>query len=200
MTELKTIYYLPLIDINLENFIKYAKNQHDVECNQKYDKEYLYSLHLKSVAAQCQFYIDLVKPFLKTEHVTLDGKPVFLSEKCIIAAAWGHDLIEDARQTYNDVVAKSNVFVGDIIFACTELRGKDRPERHGPEFIQGLKNSKLGLYVKLCDIIANTLFSMAHNSSMYKKYKKEFPHLKEELYIEEYKLLFDTLETLLNLR
>ncbi len=186
--------------LNLQKFIEFVIHQHDVECNQKYDKIYPYTLHLKSVAAQCEFYIDLVKPFLKTDIQTIDGKYISITNESVIAAGWGHDLIEDARVTYNDVVAKSNIFVADMIFACTELRGKNRNERHGPEYIEGLKNNKLGLYVKLCDIIANVLFSMSHNSGMYKKYKKEFPHLKEELYIEEYKLLFDTLETLLNLR
>lgn len=196
----KTIYYLPFIDINLHKFIEFVTHQHDVECNQKYDKVYPYSLHLKSVAAQCESNIDLVKPFLKTEFKTIDGESVILSNNCVIAAGWAHDLIEDARITYNDVVEKSNVFIADMVYACTELRGKNRSERHGPEYIQGLKDNKLGLYVKLCDIISNVLFSISHNSGMYKKYKKEFPHLKKELYIEEYKVLFDTLEALLKLR
>jgi len=158
-------------------------DRHDIYCNQKYDRVYPYSLHLKAVVAQAHIY----KHFI----------PEDLREIVYIAAA-GHDLIEDARMTYNEVTQLYGWTVADLIYACTELRGHDRPERHGKEFFGVLKEERLAVFVKLCDIMANVLFSLLTNSSMYNKYKKEFPHLYKELHIVgEYEELWDNLRELL---
>lgn len=173
----------------LQQTLQMIYNQHDIECNQKYNKTLPYSFHLKAVVSQCCKYITLVpeetRPFVKV-------------------AGGGHDLIEDARMTFNDVIdmllscgySHDNArFIAKIIFACTELRGMDRPERHGPEFFKTLKENRLGVFVKLCDIMANVLFSILTNSSMFAKYKAEFPHLKKELYqVGEYEMLWYDLE------
>lgn len=177
----------------MKNFIEFCIHQHDVECNQKYNKSLPYSFHLGLVS-------DRAKKF---KHLISDGD--WLS---VLYGAWGHDLIEDARVTYNDIklfnfkIVNSrgqsvDIFlpsVADIIYACTELRGKNRDERHGTEYIQGLKDNKLGLFVKLCDISANIGFGILTNSSMVSKYEKEFPKFKEALYLEEYKELFNYIE------
>lgn len=174
-------------------FIKFCKHQHDVVCNQKYDKTLPYSFHLNLVAEQ-------VKKF----DYILNQK----EKQLVLYGAWGHDLIEDARITYNDIKTwtdgdYSYDFTGDladIIYACTELRGKNRSERHGLEYIQGLKDCRLGLFVKLCDIAANAGYGLLTNSSMYGKYRVELPKLKEQLYTEEFKPLWDYLEELLNIK
>lgn len=184
----------------MKTFIDFCKYQHDVECNQKYDGNLPYSFHLNLVAKQVKKF----DYFLKPEERIL-----------VLYGAWGHDLIEDARVTYNDIknfqhwrpigtLGSSEAFeipeIADIIYACTELRGKNRSERHGPEYIQGLKDCRLGLFVKLCDIVANIGYGILTNSGMVDKYKKEIPHLKEELYTEEFKTIWDYIEKLLKLK
>lgn len=177
------------------NFIDFCKHQHDVECNQKYNKTLPYSFHLNLVVEQAKKWKSLINP----EDWIL-----------VLYGAWGHDLIEDARVSYNDIkMFKFQVMngdkmistfipeVSDIIYACTELRGKNRDERHGPEYIKGLKENKYGLFVKLCDISANIGFGILTNSSMVDKYRKEFPKFKEQLYLDEYKDLFEHIEKLL---
>lgn len=179
--------------MTVENFKDFAFHQHDVKCNQKYNKTLPYSFHLDLVAKQ----VDKFKHLLKFQD--------YLIAKC---GAYGHDLIEDARLTYNDIKQLTiqtqmdvNISreVADVIYACTELRGRDRDERHGEEYIQGLKESRLGLFVKLCDISANIGFGVLTNSTMVKKYRKEFPRIKEQLYREEFDELFIYIEKLLNL-
>lgn len=158
-------------------------DRHDIYCNQKYDGVYPYSLHLKAVVAQAHRYKDLIHEGLR--------------ESIYIAAA-GHDLIEDARLTYNDVVQTYGKFEADIIYACTELRGHDRSERHGEEFFLILVENRFAIFVKLCDIMANALFSRLTNSSMFEKYGKEFPWLYQNLYkVGEYDELWDDLRELL---
>lgn len=185
----------------MKTFIDFCKYQHDIECNQKYDGNLPYSFHLNLVAKQVKKFDYILKP----------------EEKILVLyGAWGHDLIEDARVTYNDVKLfkhPSPLWNGkvieddfempqlaDIIYACTELRGKNRSERHGAEYIKGLKDCRLGLFVKLCDIAANIGYGLLTNSGMYDKYKIEFPKLKEQLYTEEFKPLWDYIEKLLNIK
>jgi (p)ppGpp synthase/HD superfamily hydrolase len=161
---------------------------HDVHCNQKYDKIYPYSLHLKAVVAQAYKYKHLID-----ESIVGDVEDIYI-------AAAGHDLIEDARLTYNDVVQSYGKLVADIIYACTELRGHDRPERHGEEYFLVLSKLRPAVFIKLCDIMANVLYSILTNSSMYEKYQKEFPWLYENLHIVgEFEELWDDLRELLKM-
>jgi len=93
-------------------------------------------------------------------------------------AAWGHDLIEDARITYSDIVHDVGEQVADIIFCCTEEKGRNRKERHSDQYYKQLALNRLAVYVKLCDVIANVTYSLATCSSMYNKYRSEFKDFK----------------------
>lgn len=164
---------------------------HDVECNQKYGDGLPYSFHLKAVHAQNKFKPLFSRPIMET--------PCFSGNATILdVALWGHDLIEDARFTYSDlkkfliedikqyrahdfdgeVVAEK---VADIIYAVTDEKGKTRAERKNDKYYEELSKNRTAVYVKLCDIAANTLYSKLTDSSMYEKYKKEFPKVKEKL-------------------
>ena len=46
-------------------------------------------------------------------------------------ATWGHDLIEDTRVSYNDVMNHLGQEASDIVFAVTNDKGKNRQERAG---------------------------------------------------------------------
>lgn len=151
------------------------KEHHKVR--QKYDG-YPYFFHLNEVS----------KNAIKFKHLVDNNVNTFLG-------ALLHDTIEDLHAfTFNDIKKIFGEEVAEIVFACTECRGRNRSERHGPEYLQGLKDNKLGLFVKLCDIIANMERGKTTGSSMLKKYQKEYPHTKKELYTEEYKEMFDYIE------
>jgi (p)ppGpp synthase/HD superfamily hydrolase len=172
--------------INLDLLINEINEIHNTNVNQKYAKILPYSFHLDSVRKFGIKFHNLMPKEINSNEVLL--------------ACQGHDLIEDARMTFNDVAELTNENVAEMIYACTELRGKDRSERHGKEYIEGLKNNKGGLFVKLCDLMANISFSLATNSNMYNKYKVEFVHFKEELYLEEYNDMFEFIDKLLNVK
>lgn len=175
---------------------------HDVDCNQKYDKTLPYSFHLKAVLAQVNKYVTVFYP-KNRKWTPEDTRFLYI----IRISAVGHDLIEDARMTYNDVKAlvacKGSYIdlsedIAEIIYACTEEKGRDREERHSQKFFDELKSHRLAVFVKLCDIMANSLYSKLVGSTMYDKYQKEFPRLKQELYIQgEYDELWKDLEKLL---
>lgn len=109
-------------------------------------------------------------------------------------AALLHDVIEDCRMTYNDVADIWGKDVADAVFACTELRGRNRDERHGPEYYALLKIHRQGRFVKICDVIANMERGLVTGSSMLKKYVTKYPHFKSELYTDEFKEMFDYIE------
>lgn len=176
----------------MEELLQKIYDQHDVVCNQKYGNYLPYSFHLKAVVAQAEKYSYLLKD--KDEKVV-----------AIVGAA-GHDLIEDARMTFNDVkeLVLNNSFlisatqVADIVYCCTENKGRNRDERHSDLFFYNLKQNRLAVYDKLCDIKANVLFSMLTNSTMYNKYNEEFDRLRYQLYIEgEYEPIWNDLTKLL---
>lgn len=177
----------------LFNFIDFCYHQHDVVCNQKYNKDYPYSLHLKLVKEQAIFFYKREFPFekLSAEYVAV-----------------GHDLIEDARLTYNDIVDKiANMrtnygikkeielgkeygkIIADGIYACTESTGRNRAERKDEAYYKRLSESCLGTYIKLCDIYANASWSKLTKSNMFKKYQEEFPKFLEKI-SNEWKILF----------
>lgn len=168
------------------SFIDYCYHQHDVICNQKYGggKGLPFSYHLKMVMANVNRFEHLLPP-----------KGILVAR--MIAA--GHDLIEDARVSYNEIVSMAGKEVAEGIFLCTEMRGRTRTERKSDQFYEEMKVNDLAVYVKLCDIAANTMHSVAERSSMLKNAKAEWPKIKEHLYREDYRPIFEYIELLHNL-
>lgn len=163
----------------------YFDNLHDNVCNQKYDG-LPYSFHLNAVRAQLTKY----------QHLITDLNDY----SAVLIAVDGHDSIEDARLTYNDIKEMYGVFVAEIIYLCTEDKGRTRDERKSTVWYTKLKENKHAVFVKLCDILANVKYSMLMNSSMLKKYKQEYViKVKPILYSEKFKPMFDELDKLFEL-
>lgn len=185
-----------------EIFDKFAIACYDLHdnVNQKYDNN-PYSLHLRMVtnmlpivfndAWECGFIINnMYEQTLLKDYI-----------KCFYSALL-HDSIEDARLTYNDVnkmVSFYNSFcyscyddeemrtfhymlmiepedVADIVYAVTNEKGKNRSERANEKYYQGIRENKLAVIVKICDRLANALYSKLINSRMLGVYKKEHEH------------------------
>lgn len=151
-------------------------NHHKV--NQRYDKRFPYYYHLNMVS----------KFALKFLSVT------GMNINCVIAALL-HDTIEDIHFfTYNDIKKIFGTEVADIVFACSELRGKNRAERHGPEYYSLLQLIEEGAYVKICDVIANMTMGKMTGNSMLGKYRKEYPKFKSLLFKDKFAPLFAYIE------
>ena len=105
---------------------------------------------------------------------------------------------DDARVTYNELKDLFGVEVAEVVWACTEDAGRSRDERHGPAYFSRLRNNHVGVFVKLCDIMANSLYGAMTNSSMFRKQAKEWPHFKEETteHHERFKPMYEFLNKL----
>lgn len=171
-----------------EKAVKTMFERHDVFCNQKYDDTLPYSFHLKMVYNVCKRFIHLIPKELRL---------------IVLLGAAGHDLIEDARMTYNDVRDKYGIEVAEIVYSCSDEKGKDRDGRHSMKFYNELKELhyngvRIGVFVKMCDVIANGTYSRVNGSSMFPKYKRDLPKIKKLLYIAgEFDEVWDELELIL---
>lgn len=176
--------------------------RHDVYVNQKYGESdsLPYSFHLKMVLAQGLKFQHLLVPIQKVLGNAIVMRKVL--PVCLV----GHDLIEDARMTYNDVMEMcrkyglynlfESGFVADVIYAVTDEKGRNRKERKSDEFYAELKLNEVAVFVKLADTAANILYSKSFDTPQYRMYKKEFVNLKEKLYIPMFDDMFNYIESL----
>ena len=132
--------------------------------NHYYDTYLPYEFHLRMVAQVASENIHLIPN-------SNDGEESFRDS--VILAAWGHDLIEDTRVSYNDVKEKLGFTAAEIIYAVSNEKGKNRKERANEKYYEGIRNTPGAVFVKLCDRIANVQYSKMTKSRMFDMYKKE---------------------------
>lgn len=136
------------------------------ETNHMYAEYLPYEFHLRMVAQVADEFKELLPPDMRSKAKL---------------AAFGHDLIEDTRVSYNDVSKALGEEVADIIYALTNEKGKNRKERANDKYYQGIRETPGAVYVKLCDRIANVRFSKMTKSRMFEMYKEENPRFMESL-------------------
>ncbi len=156
---------------------RYFSDLHDHVCNQKYGDGLPYSFHLRMVALQAEKF---------EEYIPID-EPY---RTAVWVGIWGHDSIEDARLTYNDIKKMYGKEAAEIIYLCTEWKGRNRDERKPKEFYLELLHNEDAVFVKLCDMIANIKFSLLTNSSMFQKYVKEWTEKIEPILSPEMRPIF----------
>ena len=148
------------------------------DTNHKYDEYLGYEFHLRMAVEAAERFEYLIT-----------HEP---DKKLVILGAWGHDLIEDTRVTYNDVKKKLGETAADIIYACTNEKGKNREERANSKYYEGIRTTPYAVFVKLCDRIANVKYSKRMDSRMFEMYRKENAKFMENLgYLPENKDLHE---------
>jgi len=114
----------------------------------------------------------------------------------VIIGCWVHDVLEDTHETYNDLMKVLGKDAAEYSFALTNEKGRNRAERANAKYYAGIKAYKHATFIKLCDRYFNTKYSKDKGSSMYNKYKSEYPEFKTKLYDGRYQELWDELEKL----
>ena len=147
-------------------------------------------------------YIDAVK-FAAWRHAlnSYDGEPYYVhfedleqvlkdhgedDEESLIQANL-HDVIEDGGCSYNDIKKRFGHDTAEVVYLCTDNKGRNRKERKNQSFYDEIKNSDVRLQatkIKVTDRIANMRRSLKSNHSMGKAYLKEYAHFKEQLFVE----------------
>lgn len=141
-----------------------------------------YSYHLNAVYMEAIKWLDLVQPEWRNE---------------ILAACWTHDLIEDCRQTYNDIKDRCGLTVAEITYALTNEKGKNRAERENYRYFDGIMRTPGAAFVKLCDRLANVKYSIETDSRMLKVYSKEHPFFIRRGWPDELQPMVDELSRII---
>ena len=160
--------------------IRYSAHSLHASVNQTYDQVHPYGYHLDMVADGARRY----------GHLVCEDEADVLP---LMFAAYFHDSIEDARQTYNDVVRIARQFMdeqqsllaAEIVYALTNDKGRTRTERAGERYYKGIRETPYAPFVKLCDRLANATYSFRNsndaNAYMRKVYADEMPHFLHSL-------------------
>ena len=138
------------------------------------------------------FHLDMV-----VEGISNYGHLVCAREEDVVPLFFGgyfHDSIEDARQSYNDVMRTARrwmteeqaLMATEIVYAQTNDKGRTRAERAGEKYYAGIRQTPYAPFVKLCDRLANITYSCSvdnseYNSRMREVYKSEMPHFLHSL-------------------
>lgn len=163
----------------IEKARQYAISCHS-ETNHKYNNE-PYEVHLKMVYVQAFKYRELVPE---------NHRDNFL------AAAWTHDVIEDCRQTYNDVRQSTNTEVAELTYALTNEKGRNRKERASDKYYEDMKSCPYAVLLKVCDRLANLQYSIDTGSRMTEMYLRENPQFIDRLYVGVYAEAFRDLQVM----
>lgn len=149
----QTLAEVPVID----KARQYAIKKHH-ETNHFYGANEPYSVHLKMV-------FDVAKQY---EHLL-----TYPFKDDILAACWTHDVIEDCRQTFNDVKQATNENVAELTYAVTNEKGRNRKQRANGRYYAGIRLIPGAVFIKLCDRIANAQYSKDDESHMLRVYRSE---------------------------
>ena len=163
-------------------FIKYAIEAHK-NVNQMYANDLPYEYHLRLAAAYAELYCKLIPD--------VDWFNVY-------GGVWCHDVIEDTRQTYNDVKKNTNETIAEYSYALANEKGKNRAERANKKYYDGIKNYKHATFIKLCDRMANVSYSRDHNERMFNMYREEYDEFFDKLYDGRYNEMWTALKTMLD--
>jgi (p)ppGpp synthase/HD superfamily hydrolase len=138
-----------------------ARRQYN-DANCKYgDNEYIY--HIDMVANAIKKYQDV---FINQN----DYNNTYM-------ASLFHDSMEDAKQTYNNILAVSNKDVADIVLRVTDVPAENRLMKHLLTMGKTVEDHR-AIILKMADIWSNATFSRTSGSSMYAKYVEEYRYRK----------------------
>jgi hypothetical protein len=178
--------------------IRLAAHRLHESVNQFYDGDKPYGYHLDMVAKEVYAY----------GHLVLVGEADLLP---LFMGAWFHDSIEDARVSYNDVkkialkfgLTQEQAFMAsEIVYALTNEKGRNRKERAGKRYYEGIRNTPYAPFVKMCDRMANIRYSCGSynmgNLRMAKVYEDEMPYFTQAIMVETDDIRFSVPETMVD--
>lgn len=176
----------------MKSILDWCTEQHH-KTNHFYDTYLPYEFHLRmgvNVYNDFKHLLDdEVDYYTGNKYEGVRGDETVTLRDACYKAICGHDLIEDTRTSYNQVVDHLGHEAADIIFAVTNEKGKNRKERANDKYYQGIRETKGAVFVKLCDRIANVQYSKMTKSRMFEVYKGENQHFLEQLGYKEDRML-----------
>lgn len=119
-------------------------------------------------------HVDMVVEYVRI-YQNIFSRPIDVD--VALRAAFCHDLMEDAKQTYNNIAEVCGSRVADVVLAVTDVPAENRLMKHLLTMGKTVKDYR-AIILKMCDILANVTYSKASGSSMYDKYVEEYQYRK----------------------
>jgi (p)ppGpp synthase/HD superfamily hydrolase len=97
-----------------------------------------------------------------------------------------HDIIEGGDTTYNDIKKIFGLETAEVVYLCSDNKGRVREDRKNQPFYDEIKFSKFrqqATLMKLVDRVSNSRRSTKNGHGMGNKYKQEYAHFKTELFV-----------------
>ena len=168
MTQEEYQNYLQQYDAQINEIRQQAHDLHQ-SVNQTYGDNLPYGFHLDMVAEGVRDYGHLV---CASEA---DVLPLFFG-------AYFHDCIEDARQSYHDVLGRAKklfdddhaLMAAEIVYALTNDKGRTRSERAGERYYEGIRTTPYAPFVKLCDRLANVTYSCSIDGGKFDRMREVY--------------------------
>lgn len=146
---------------NFTKIREYAERCHN-DANCKYNGG-SYMFHVDKVVYAVETYQDIF---------------IYATDKSItIAAAYGHDLVEDAKQTFNDMKSIIGVEAAKVVLRVTDVPAENRLMKHLLTMGKTIEDHR-AIILKMCDIWANATYSKTSGGTMYIKYVDEYQYRK----------------------
>lgn len=176
-------------------FIEWCFKAHRDTNHNDYGGYLPYEFHLRMVMKVATEFWNIMRP---------DALGLYL------CACAGHDLIEDTRKSYNDVLQAliqcdekyTREIAGrivEMIFAVSNETGRNRPERANDHYYWKIRHTPGAKFVKMCDKIANVRYGIWHDGSKLDMHKKEHEYFLEKMQLEPvYKPMLEHLNKLLS--
>ena len=195
MTKEEYQSFLQQYDAQIGEIRQIAHDLHQ-SVNETYGENLPYGFHLDMVAEGLRDYGHLVCA------AEADILPLFFG-------AYFHDSIEDARLSYNDVMHQARALMNEdqafmateIVYALTNDKGRNRAERAGERYYQGIRETPYAPFVKLADRLANITYSFRNhnddNVHMAQVYRQELPHFLDAIDAHSDDVRFRLPETML---
>jgi hypothetical protein len=90
----------------------------------------------------------------------------------------------------------------EIVYALTNEKGRNRKERAGKRYYEGIRNTPYAPFVKMCDRMANIRYSCGSynmgNLRMAKVYEDEMPYFTRAITVETDDIRFSVPETMVD--
>lgn len=119
-------------------------------------------------------HIRMVLDFVSIHNAVFKNYRKFV-ETC--GAAFCHDLMEDAKQTYNNICDVAGKDVADITLGVTDVPAENRLMKHLLTMGKTVRDYR-AIILKMADMYSNAKYSKTSGSSMYLKYVAEYRYRK----------------------
>ena len=146
---------------------------YDILTIEKYAEKCYADANCKYGDGSYMIHIRMVLDFI-TKHKVFKHYSDFV-DTC--GAALCHDLMEDAKQTYNNICDVAGKEVADITLGVTDVPAENRLMKHLLTMGKTVRDYR-AIILKMADMYSNAKYSKQNGSTMYMKYVAEYRYRK----------------------